>query len=221
MNVNGYNSMGRRTQADRRATTRRALLDAARYLFAERGYYGTAAEEVVRCAGFTHGALYHHFKDKKDLFREVFEEMESEIDEKFEEKFEEYEHEERTLPEAVLAGYQAFLDAVLDPEMKRTFFLDGPSVLGWEWREIDARHAVCKIEEGLEPLIAQGFIDPQPIRPLARLIHGLLLEAAFFVAASDTPETARNEIWNSVEHFMKGLIRQELPMDSGKHTSPP
>jgi AcrR family transcriptional regulator len=41
----------RRTQAERRATTRRALLDAARSLFAERGYHGAAAEEIVRRAG--------------------------------------------------------------------------------------------------------------------------------------------------------------------------
>ncbi len=41
-----------------------------------------------------------------------------------------------------MAGYRAFIDAVLDPEMRHAFFLDGPSGLGWEWREIDARHAV-------------------------------------------------------------------------------
>jgi hypothetical protein len=43
-------SGGRRTQAERRAATRRALLDAARGLFAERGYHGTAAEGIVRRA---------------------------------------------------------------------------------------------------------------------------------------------------------------------------
>src|SRR5215210_2286416 len=37
----------RRTQAERRAATRRALSGAARLLFAERGYHGIAAEEIV------------------------------------------------------------------------------------------------------------------------------------------------------------------------------
>ena len=41
-------------------------------------------------------------------------------------------------------------------------------MLGWEWNEIDARHAVGKIEEGLESLIAEGFMERQPVRPLAR-----------------------------------------------------
>jgi AcrR family transcriptional regulator len=198
------NDKGRRTQAQRRATTTRALLDAARSLFAEKGYHGTAAEEIVRRAGLTRGALYHHFEDKKDLFRVVVDEMEGEIDEEIEAA----ERAQSGLPEAVMAGYRAFVDAVLDPEMRRTFFLEGPAVLGWEWREIDARHAVGKIEEGLEALIAEGFVEPQPIGPLARLINGTLLEAAFFVAASEDPEAARDEVWAAMERLVGGLMRR-------------
>jgi len=37
-------------------------------------------------------------------------------------------------------------------------------------------------------------MEPQPVRPLARLINGALLEAAFFVAASEDPEAARDEV---------------------------
>ena len=194
---------GQRTQAERRAATRRALLDAARSMFAEKGYHGAAAEEIVRRAGVTRGALYHHYEDKKDLFRAVVDEMEGEIDEEIEAA----ERAQPDLPEAVMAGYRAFVDAVLDPEMRRTFFLDGPSVLGWEWREIDARHAVGKIEEGLEALIAEGFVEPQPVGPLARLINGTLLEAAFFVAASEDPEAARDEVWGAMERLVGGLLK--------------
>jgi len=202
MNVSDEDG-GRRTQAQRRAATRRALLDAARSMFAEKGYHETAAEEIVRRAGVTRGALYHHYEDKKDLFRAVVDEMEGEIDEEIEAA----ERAQPDLPEAVMAGYRAFVDAVLDPEMRRTFFLDGPSVLGWEWREIDARHAVGKIEEGLEALIAGGFVEPQPVGPLARLINGTLLEAAFFVAASEDPEAARDEVWGAMERLVGGLLK--------------
>jgi AcrR family transcriptional regulator len=201
MNVN-KKVKGRRTQAERSAATKRVLLDAARSLFAEKGYHETAAEEIVGRAGLTRGALYHHFEDKKDLFRAVVDEIEGEIDEEIEEA----ERAASGLPEAVMAGYRAFIDAVLDPEMRRTFFLEGPSVLGWEWREIDARHAVGKIEEGLESLIAEGFIEPQPVGPLACLINGALLEAAFIVAASEDPETARDEAWGAMERLVSGLM---------------
>ena len=50
--------------------------------------------------------------------------------------------------------------------------LIGPVIL--RLVEIDARHAVGKIEEGLESLIAEGFVEPQPVKPLARLINGAL-----------------------------------------------
>jgi AcrR family transcriptional regulator len=180
------------------------LLDAARSLFAEKGYHGAAAEEIVGGAGLTRGALYHHFEDKKDLFRVVVDEMEGEIDEEIEAA----ERAHSGLPEAVMAGYRAFVDAVLDPEMRGTFFLEGPAVLGWEWREIDARHAVGKIEEGLEALIAEGFVEPQPVGPLARLINGTLLEAAFFVAASEDPEAARDEVWGAMERLVGSLMRR-------------
>jgi AcrR family transcriptional regulator len=202
MNVN--HNRERRTQAERRAATRRALLDAARSVFAETGYHGAAAEEIVRRAGLTRGALYHHFEDKKDLFLAVVDEMEGEIDRRIKEA----ERAQPGLPEAVMAGYRVFLDAALDPEMRRTFFLDGPSVLGWEWHEIDARHAVGKIEEGLESFVAEGLMEPQPVRPLARLINGALLEAAFFVAASEDPEAARDEVWGAMERLLSGLMNR-------------
>src|SRR5919205_3764077 len=105
MNVSGDEG-GRRTQAQRRASTRRALLDAARSMFAEKGYHETAAEEIVRRAGMTRGALYHHYEDKKDLFRAVVDEMEGEIDEEIEAA---ERRAQSSLPEAVMAGYRAFV----------------------------------------------------------------------------------------------------------------
>src|SRR3989337_2860735 len=99
MNVN--HNRERRTQTERRQSTRRALLDAARSVFAETGYHGAAAEEIVRRAGLTRGALYHHFEDKKDLFRAVVDEMEGEIDERIEEA----ERAQAGRSEAVMAGY--------------------------------------------------------------------------------------------------------------------
>ena len=67
-------------RAEQAATTRRAILTAARRLFVEQGYFGTATEEIVAEARVgTRGALYHHFADKRALFLAVFEEVERDL----------------------------------------------------------------------------------------------------------------------------------------------
>src|SRR5262249_61376103 len=69
----------KRRQAENSAATRNALLKVARKLFAERGYANTATEEVVQRARVTRGALYHHFRDKQDLFKAVLHEEEQKL----------------------------------------------------------------------------------------------------------------------------------------------
>lgn len=58
---------GRLTQAERRARSRGALLEAAARGLSRYGYANLVLEDVAREAGYTRGALYHQFKDKEDL----------------------------------------------------------------------------------------------------------------------------------------------------------
>jgi AcrR family transcriptional regulator len=57
----------RRTQAERSASTREALLDAAVENLVDRGFSGTTTTDVCRRAGVSLGALLHHFPTKADL----------------------------------------------------------------------------------------------------------------------------------------------------------
>ncbi len=57
----------RPTQADRRARTRSALLEAAARGLSRDGYANLTLERVARDAGYTRGALYHLFANKEDL----------------------------------------------------------------------------------------------------------------------------------------------------------
>src|SRR3954453_8420419 len=127
------------TRPDRGEATRDALLAAARALFAEHGYAGVGTEEIVRRAEVTRGALYHHFRDKQDLFRAVHEQFERELVESLGERISGIQDAR----ELLATGVRAFLDACTDPALAQISLLDAPSVLGWaEWGEEGARYGM-------------------------------------------------------------------------------
>src|SRR5688572_29760353 len=64
---------------ERARATREALVRAGLELFAARGYAAIGTEEIVARAKVTRGALYHHFEDKRDLFRAVHEKVEEDL----------------------------------------------------------------------------------------------------------------------------------------------
>ena len=49
--------------------TRQALLDAALATFSRKGFAATRLEEIAEAAKVTRGAIYHHFRNKLDLYR--------------------------------------------------------------------------------------------------------------------------------------------------------
>ncbi len=118
----------RRTQAERSAATRDALVAAGRELFGARGYAEVGTEEVVRAAGLSRGALYHHFADKAELFAAVLQSVEEMAN-------------SRVMGAVTAAGLDdpvaamrlataAFLDVCTEPGMARIMLIDAPAVLG-------------------------------------------------------------------------------------------
>jgi AcrR family transcriptional regulator len=193
---------GRRTQAERSEATRAALIVTARRLFAERGYAGVGTEELVRAAGVTRGALYHHFDGKADLFGAVFEQIEQELAERLA-----AEALSRNDPwEGLLAALEMFLDLCVEPEVQRIALLDAPSILGWDaWREVEARHGLGLIRLALQNLIDEGAIEAQPVEPLAHAILGALIEAGLYVARADPLVSARAEMGTVLRRMLEGL----------------
>jgi AcrR family transcriptional regulator len=206
MNVNRGGAMSDRAhrgrQAARSEATRRALVDVGRKLFAKRGYADVGTEEIVRRAGVTRGALYHHFSGKEDLLRAVAEQVEEEVTRK---------SAEAALAkdgawEQQRAGWNAFLDACLDPAVQRIILLDAPAVLGPKaWRDIASRYGFALVQVSLQALIDAGLIEDQPVDPLAHLVIGALSEAAVVIAQADDTHAARAEMGDAVERLMNGL----------------
>src|SRR3954466_12506687 len=124
MNTDSMNV--KRTKHDARSeATRAALVAAARPLFADRGFAGVGTEEIVRAAGVTRGALYHQFRDKRELFAAVFEQLEAELAERVAAAAADAEG-----PLAARGvGSEAWLEAAVAPDVGRIVLLDGPAVL--------------------------------------------------------------------------------------------
>jgi AcrR family transcriptional regulator len=189
-------------KAQRAEATRGALVEAARTLFAERGYAGVGTEEIVKRAGVTRGALYHHFGDKKDLMRAVLHDLSRELAEA---------SATAALAETdqwqqILAATNAFLDACTDPAIQRIVMTDAPSVLGWdEWREIDTQYGLGLVKASLEQAMETGLIARQPVDPLAHLVVGALDEAAMYISRAPDANVARREMGESVERMLEGL----------------
>jgi AcrR family transcriptional regulator len=194
----------KRTQAERREATRGALVAVARRLFAERGYGAVGTEEIVQRAGVTRGALYHHFRDKEDLFRAVYEQVESELTETIAAGA----LAQSDPVEVLRAGTRLFLDACLDPEVQRIVLIDGPAVLGWEqWRAIAEEYGFGLVQVALQGAMDAGAIVRQPVRPLAHVLMGALDEAALYVARAADTQHARREVGGILDVLLEGLRR--------------
>jgi AcrR family transcriptional regulator len=189
-------------KAERAEATRAALVGAARELFAERGYAAVGTEEIVVRAQVTRGALYHHFADKKDLFRAVHEDVERGLVESIAAEL----GDARDPWELILRGIESFLDACTDPAFIRIALLDAPGVLGWhEWREVDARYGMGLVTTALEGGMEAGVLRRQDVRPIAHLVLGALGEAACLIAEAEDHQRARKEVEPALLSLLDGL----------------
>lgn len=169
----------RRTQSERRAATRGALVAAARELFAERGFAAVGREEIVERAGVTRGAMYHYFASKEDLFRVVYEAVERDMCE--------------AIGVAAMAGSGpveelrlgaiAFLRAAATGEVRRIAILDSPAVLDSETRAgIEAQYALGMVQAVLAAIEAEGSLVAGPVDQLAPMVMAVLHVAATQIA---------------------------------------
>lgn len=179
--------ISRRSNRERSDTTRAAILDAARGLFVTRGYADTSTPDIVAAAGLTRGALYHHFEDKKALFRAVAEREAISVATSIEQAT----SRDLSAREALKVGARAYFDAMREPGRIRLLLLDGPAVLGKrEMMEIDAANAQRTLEEGIAEAMAPFTVSADRLSAMASL-----LSAAFDRAALDIADGASSEVY--------------------------
>lgn len=195
----------RRTQEERSAATRDALISAARKLWGQRGYAEVGTPEIAATAGVTRGAMYHQFADKAALFAEVVEAVEQDVMARMATLV--AESGATTPADAIRAAVDAWLDVSGDPEVRQLILLDAPSVLGWPaFRDVAQRYSLGMTEQLLTEAVKAGQLAEQPVRPLAHILIGALDEAAMVIATADDPKRARRETGEVLHRLIGAML---------------
>jgi AcrR family transcriptional regulator len=191
----------RRTQLERRSTTRAALLAAARDLITRKGFAATTVSEVARQAGVSNGALYHLFPDKRALMEALFEETQlhvlGQVALVIEPLSDPYER--------LRVGCQAFLDAALDPSVQRIAVIEARTVLGEErWHEMEARYGLGALIGGLAAIPG---VSREVAEAGGHFLLGALGEGCLFIARSPDQASARQAAGEALDRSLEGFRR--------------
>ena len=192
----------RRTQADRSAQTRVALLNAARALFAEKGFAATSRDEIAARAGVTRGALYHHFESKTALALAVVAELETDLVDRVVSAALEGEG----VREQLHRGCRAYMDACADPTVAR-ILVDAPAVIGVAaCRALDAEACLPLLQDAFARAREEGVAVPGDPGVAAALLLGFLNEAAGLIAATPFNRARREAVTATVDAFLSKLF---------------
>lgn len=202
------NNTKRRTQAERRAESRQAVLDSACRLFGEKGYTGTSLEDIAGDCGLTIRPIYHYFGNKKALFAAVNQVMEQRIVGSLDNSLVEQDDD-------ILDYWRAFLQLCGDSGFRQIVLVDSPNILGRE------RWSGSKVSEKARALLGQpeqGGVANQYRKLLfSRVLMGAFTEAALMVAETEDTEMASRE----AELLMVALFSRQNVFLSGNAESAP
>jgi AcrR family transcriptional regulator len=192
--------------------TRKALIREAGSQFAERGYAGTSIEGVARAAGLTKGALYHHFRDKTELFEAALAKRVRTLGKTSARLSRDRvlgEGAERRGWERIVAGLHVFFDQLADPEVHKLILVDGPAVLGRErWDRVWIENSLTSVRRILRGTEQYQGVASEHLEPLARMLLGGIQEAAQSISASADPVAAREAFEGSLLWLLGAIYRQ-------------
>ncbi len=185
------------------------ILTVARRMFSKQGFAKTSTTDIVKKAGIARGGLYHHFPEKKDIFKAVFTQVTDEIATKI--KFDQSAFDTmHTSPdekkEHLLRASMSLITMCLDPKRFQILMIDAPAVLGIsEVRILDKELMTSQLIKYLNALKEVGLIKPVDIETTSHLLAGAANEAVFLIARSknkeETIEKIRSSFGTLIESF--------------------
>lgn len=195
--------MARRSKADAEKTRER-LLEVATRLYGERGYSDTSIADICAELDITKGALFHHFKTKVELFREVWTRLQVEMD--GEARAAAIAARSLTDPYAAfMAGSRTYLKYVARKDFQQIVLIDGPYVLGLRgWYESDHDLGIQNVTAGVRYLSKKGLVAPENVEPIAIMLQSALNGAGFALLRGDDGASSE-DFYKAFETLVKSL----------------
>lgn len=179
-----------RTRSEQKEATRLELLRIGRRVFAKHGFDATSVAMLCRAARVTHGALYHHFPSKLDLFIAVTEELTGEVAERVQRAA-----DTRDGWEQVEAACAEYLEACAEPDVARILIEDAPRVIPpVRFTALDRATNEPLVVGLLRRWSDVGLMRPMSVDVVARLLGAAFAEAGSLIASSKTPDDVRRSV---------------------------
>ena len=190
-----------------KAARREEILDAARRVFAERGFKGTTIADIAEAAGIALGTIYLYFPSKDAVFEELRQRFAQIIT--------------NALTDPVDAGSQGAITSRVDNvfeacrenrDLIRLVVLNTDSDAAAEQRRRAAEeHRDQPMVDALTSAMAQGWIRKTDPVTMTKLITGLVSIAvyqAFVISDGEDADKLRNECGDMILAYMR-------PVDAG------
>jgi Transcriptional regulator len=189
------------------SVARERLLESAKILFSQKGYYATSVEDIVESAGFSKGAFYFYFKSKEELFKSLVEEMHLNIVKRLENFLE----RELPLEDALIEHAKVFLEDIYQNRHIAQIFLFQLVGTNEEFRELyytKVSHLRELLAKMVDRAIQRGEINYKNAENIVNLYAGflrmLVLEYVFREKEPDL-ERVKSLAQEGVKVLFRGL----------------
>jgi len=187
------------------SVARERLLESAKRLFSQKGYYATSVEDIVESAGFSKGTFYFYFKSKEELFKSLVEEMHLNIVKRLESFL------ERDLPleNALIEYAKVFLEDIYQNRHIAQIFLFQLVGTNEEFRKLyytKVSHLREMLTKMVDRAIQRGEINYKNAENIVNLYAGFLRMLVLeYVFKEKEPDLER--VKSLAEEGVKGLFR--------------
>lgn len=195
-------------QINKKKNTRELILQAAKDIFAEKGFNGATTAEIAKAAGVAEGTIYRYFKTKKDLLLNITTPLVITSLEDILKDLQECSNEE--LLKAILKNRIKLISENLSlvkiviiegqyyPELKTSLF-EGLIIKAMGVME---NYVVNQIKAG----VFRDDINPQiAVRTLVGGVAGLIVWKSFFLEGKDDILTDDEFINQIIKIFLDGM----------------